>query len=377
MFVLREYAAFLLILLIMAALLTTVFLLVAGIFYLLKATIMGSMNATRAYRRLRDRRAALIPTLSMLALLTILLYPAADGALEGAPPPDDYTINVRVDEVVLHATVLDQRGALVAGLGQSAFQIMEDGAPQAIRHFSQADVPVTVGLVIDNSGSMRPRRADVVAAALAFAASSNPQDQMFVVNFNEHVRFGLPRELPFTDQRERLQAALNTGRADGKTALHDAVIAALEHLKLGNRDKKVLIVVSDGADNASAHTKREMLALAARSGVIIYGLGIYEPDDPDQDAQVVRELARASGGRAFFPRTLPEVVPICERIARDIRNQYTLAYVPANQKQDGTYRAIEVRASSPAGRTLRVITRAGYLAPRAVLPGAAKPVARN
>jgi Ca-activated chloride channel homolog len=299
----------------------------------------------------------------IFAMIFLLMMPAATWGQQAANPTaadDHYTISVSVDEVVLHATVRTRRGTPVAGLGQSDFQVFEDHVPQTIKHFSQHDIPVTAGIVIDNSGSMRPKQKEVIAAALAFASSSNPQDQMFLVNFNEHVSFGLSRDILFTDQPDQLKTAMGTVKANGKTALYDAVAVALEHLKKGNRDKKVLIVVSDGADNASSRTKSQILDLATRSDAIIYSLGIYEPDDPDnKDPQFLRRLARSSGGEAFFPEALREVVPICERIANDIRNQYTLSYVPKNQKQDGTYRTIEVRTT----RDLSVTTRAGYVAP--------------
>jgi Ca-activated chloride channel homolog len=290
----------------------------------------------------------------------LMMLAAVDTIAQQPPASPDFTISVSVDEVVLHATVRNHRGTPVSGLNAEAFQIFEDHVPQTIKHFSHGDIPVTVGLVIDNSGSMRPKRAEVVAAALAFAASSNSHDQMFLVNFNEHVSFGLPRDVVFTDRPDQLKDAMASVHADGKTALYDAVAVALEHLKKGNRDKKVLIVVSDGADNASVHTRSQILSLATQSDAIIYALGIYEPDDPEnKDPHFLRELARASGGEAFFPESLREVVPICERIAHDIRNQYTISYVPTNQKQDGTYRAIEAHAAGG----LKVTTRMGYMAP--------------
>ena len=155
---------------------------------------------------------------------------------------------------------------------------------------------------------------------------------------------------------------------------------ALEHLKQGNRDKKVLIVVSDGADNASVHTKAQMLQLATQSDAIVYSLGIYEPDDPDKNPHVLSELSKASGGEAFFPESLREVLPICERIAHEIRNQYTISYIPTNQKLDGTYRVIQVRATSPGSGHLRVRARAGYIAPlkpAVTTTDATRPEARN
>jgi len=276
---------------------------------------------------------------------------------------DDYTINVTVDEVVLRATAQDHRGILVSGLGKDDFQVYEGGVLQQIRYFSHEDIPVTVGLVIDNSGSMRPKRSDVIAAALAFARSSNPQDQMFVVNFNEKISFGLPDNRPFTDQVAQLEVALSRVKADGETALYDALAAALEHLKKGNRDKKVLIVISDGGDNASKHKLTEIMALAGQPDAIIYTIGIFDEQDADRNPGVLKRLAKNTGGEAFLPESLKDVAPICERIAHDIRNQYTIAYVPANRNRDGSYRTIQVKARAPGRGRLLVRTRTGYFAP--------------
>ena len=251
----------------------------------------------------------------------------------------------------------------VSGLSKHDFQVFEDGALQQIEFYSHEDIPVTVGLVLDNSGSMGPKRDVVIAAAMAFARSSNPQDQMFVVNFNEHVSFALPDNTPFTDQPAQLQAALARFKTDGETALYDALAAALEHLKKGNRDKKVLIVVSDGGDNASEHKLSQILTMAGQSDAIIYTIGIYTDEDPDRNPGALRQLSKATGGEAFFPQTIPDVIPICERIAHDIREQYTLAYSPANLKQDGRYRVIQVEAKAPGHGSLSVRTRAGYYAP--------------
>ena len=276
------------------------------------------------------------------------------------PKPDAYTIKVDVNMVVLHATVETHKGVLVSGLGQNDFQVYEDGAPQEIKYFTHEDIPVTVGLVIDNSGSMIPKAGEVITAALAFARSSNPQDQMFVVSFNEHVRFGLSENTLFTDSAPQLQAALSRYHPDGETALYDALAAALAHLKKGNRDKKVLIVVSDGADNASKHSLAEVMAAASKSDTIIYALGLYEPGDPDANPGVLKRLARATGGTAFMPESIKEIVPLCEQVARDIRNQYTIAYVPTNSRQDGTHRVIQMKAEAPGRGRMVVRTRSGY-----------------
>lgn len=273
------------------------------------------------------------------------------------------TLKINVDLVVLHASVQNSDRLPISGLGKVDFQIYEDGIPQQIESFSHGDIPVTVGLVIDNSGSMRPKRAEVIAAALAFARASNPKDQMFVVNFNEHVFFGLPANIAFTNDATQLEIAMSQFAAAGMTALYDAAAAGLEHLKKGDRDKKVLIVISDGGDNASRHNLAQIMTQAKQSDAIIYTIGLFDQDDPDRNPRALKQLAKATGGEAFLPESVKEVVPICERIARDIRNQYTLTYVPTNTKYDGKYRTIEVKAGAPGRERLVVRTRAGYFAP--------------
>ncbi|MGB9123239.1 MAG: VWA domain-containing protein, partial [Candidatus Angelobacter sp.] len=190
----------------------------------------------------------------LVVLFLLIALPGISRTQSSSPsqgrPVQEPTIRIESDLVVLHATVHNQKGVLVSGLGKNDFQVYEDGVLQQIKSFSHDDIPVSVGLVIDNSGSMVPKRSHVIAAALAFARSSNPQDQMFVVNFNERVSFGLPDGAPFTDQVPQLELALARVAANGETALYDAVAVALDHLNLGNRDKKVLIVISDGGDNA-------------------------------------------------------------------------------------------------------------------------------
>jgi VWFA-related protein len=325
-----------------------------------------------APRPLREpRRQATAWLVAPTVALFVLIAPANwASAQEPSPPPkrpaDEYTIKVNVDMVVVRATVQDRKNILVSGLTQDDFQVYEDGVLQPIKHFSHEDIPVTVGLVVDNSGSMMSKRDEVIAAALAFARSSNPQDQMFVVNFNERVWFGLPANTAFTDQVSQLRIALSRVAADGETALYDAVAAALEHLKKGNRDKKVLIVVSDGGDNASKHRLSEIMALLGQPGVIVYTIGIFDDQDADRNPVVLKRLARQTGGEAFLPESLKDVTPICERIARDIRNQYTIAYVPTNRRRDGTYRVIQVKANGAGRGRLLIRSRSGYFAPSAL-----------
>jgi Ca-activated chloride channel family protein len=195
---------------------------------------------------------------------------------------------------------------------------------------------------------------------------------MFVVNFNEKVSFGLPVNIAFTDQVAQLQIALSSVDADGETALYDAVAVALEHLKKGDRDKKVLIVVSDGGDNASKRKLADIMALVRQSNVILYTIGIFDDEDPDRNPAVLKRLAKETGGETFLPASLSDVMPVCERIASDIRNQYTIAYVSTNRKRDGTYRVVQVKASAPSRGRLLVRTRPGYFAPSAIPPPLAK-----
>ena len=276
--------------------------------------------------------------------------------------PEPFKISVDVDLVVLHATVLDGKGRFVSDLAEGDFEVYQDGVRQAIRLFRHEDIPVTVGLVVDHSGSMRPKLREVVEAARTFVRSSNQEDRMFVVNFNEHVTMGLPAAQAFTNRPEELEAAILRGPAAGETALYDAIAAAFERLRTSEQDKKALIVISDGGDNASAHTLSGVLKLAEQSSAVVYAIGIFDPDDEDKNPGVLERLARATGGEAFFPGQLDQVVAICGRIARDIRNQYTIGFAPTEAAQPGVYRAIRVTAGGKAYGKLSVRARSGYIA---------------
>jgi VWFA-related protein len=272
----------------------------------------------------------------------------------------------------LSATVLNHHNALVSGLNQNDFQIYEDGILQQIKYFSHEDLPVTVGILVDNSGSMSPKRQDVIEAAMAFARSSNPQDEMFVVNFNDRVSFGLPAGTPFTDQPDMLRTALSSIRTIGQTSLYDGIAAALDHLRKGNRDKKVLILLTDGGDNVSKHRLAQVIDMAKQSSAIIYAIGIFDEQDGDQNPGVLRQFAKETGGEAYFPGSSKEIASICEEIAHDIRNQYTLTYSPSTAEKAGSYRTIAVKAISAHRGRLSVRTRAGYTVPSAAPPTAAK-----
>jgi Ca-activated chloride channel homolog len=303
------------------------------------------------------RAPTILRSLPLLFLIAGQNLRGQAGVTEG-----NLTISVNVDLVVLHATVRDKQGGFVSGLERGAFHVFEDGVPQTIRLFQHEDVPVAVGLIVDNSGSMGPKKKDVTAAALTFARSSNPKDEMFVVNFNERVSLGLPNTEVFSASTSELQHALNGIPANGKTALYDAIEAGLAQLKKATLDKKVLVVISDGGDNASHHTLSQVLASIARSDTIIYTIGLFDEYDEDRNPGVLKKIAWASGGEAFLPNETSQVVQICRRIAEDIRNQYTIGYLPSNQTLDGAYRTIRVTATGANGVRLPVRTREGYVA---------------
>jgi len=318
--------------------------------------------------RRRLSRAGERGAVKVIALPVLLLLILAGFAGWQAPPAsqdqdaESFRLSVDVALVVLHATVSDRQGGFVSDLCEQDFVVYEDGVPQRIRLFRNEDIPVTVGLVVDHSTTMGPKLAEVTAAARTFVRSSNREDEMFVVNFNEKVSLGLPGTIRFTDSIAELEKAIEDVPTEGQTALYDAIAKALEELEAGGRDKKVLIVISDGGDNASARSLAQVMNLAGRSSAVIYTIGVFDENNPDSNPRVLRRLAQATGGEAFFPRQFTEVVAICERIARDIRHQYTMGYVSANLARDGTYRAIRVNARAKGHDRLSVRARTGYVA---------------
>ncbi len=303
-----------------------------------------------------------------IALPALLLTALAVCAAYQVPPSgqdrDSESLRISVDValVVLHATVTDREGGFVSDLGEQNFEVYENGIPQRIQVFKNEDIPVTVGLVVDHSSTMRPKLVEVSAAARTFVRSSNRDDEMFVVNFNEKVSLGLPASLRFTNSTPELEKAITNTRGGGETALYDAIARALEESQAGSRDRKVLIVISDGGDNASVHSLDQVMKLAGQSSAVIYTVGLFAPDDPDRNPGVLKRLAQATGGEAFLPGQHSEVVAICERIARDIRHQYTIGYVPTSLTHGGAYRAIRVRARAKDHGNLSVRTRTGYVA---------------
>jgi VWFA-related protein len=278
-------------------------------------------------------------------------------------PEQSLTISVTSELVLLDVGVKDIAGERISNLTKSNFRVYEDGKLQTITEFASDDVPVTIGLVIDTSASMRPKYPEVVAAALAFIEASNSGDEVFVVNFGDHVGFGLPSGIPFSANLVELKTALSFKIPDGRTALYDAIMTSLRHLEKGTCQKKTLMVVSDGGDNSSIHGPGEVMRMVRESRATIFTIGIFDADDPDRNPALLRGLTRVSGGESYFPMELSEIGPICQQIAKDIRTRYTIGYVPARTGKQGTLRHIRVTASNAKLHRLVVHTRTGYMVP--------------
>ncbi|MGA7626758.1 MAG: VWA domain-containing protein [Candidatus Acidiferrales bacterium] len=303
------------------------------------------------------------------AVITCLLVAKFAGTpsvlsseLRAAQGPGAITQDIRL--VLLPVTVTDRKGEFVSGLEESNFRVYEDGRPQHISLFRHEDVSVTVGIAVDHSGSMAARSDQVIEGAVAFVQASNPQDREFVVNFDEKPTFSLPSSVEFTSNVSDLRAALSTPYASGRTALFDAIQAALEHFDQNDSGKKVILLISDGGDNASKHTFAQVLRLAQSSNVIIYSVGLLDEHSADQNPNILRKLARDTGGQAYFPNSGPELVNVCRQIAADIRHQYTLGYSPPDNGRPG-YRKLRATVNAPGRGKVFVRTRPGYSFPSA------------
>lgn len=272
-----------------------------------------------------------------------------------------FVFKKQVEEVVLHATVVDQDQHLVTGLDKSAFSISENGVPQMITSFRREDVPVEIGIVVDNSGSMRDKRGQVNQAVLNLIRSSNPEDQVFVVNFGQKPYL----DQDFTSDVNLLQAALHQVSARGSTALYDAIVASAVHLENNPRlSKKVLLVITDGQDNMSQQTLEEASRrLQQANGPTVYAIGLLGSGLRGEGREALQALASGTGGVAYFPESLNDVDSITRTVARDIRSQYILAFKPRNQNAKPAYQSLRVDAHAPGYTRLTVRTRSGYYPP--------------
>ena len=315
---------------------------------------------------------------SLYAGLASAQIPVQNSAPPPPPTPQDQTtiqngskIKVSVNLVVLHTTVLDDRGKFVEGLTQENFRVFEDKIEQKLDVFKREDIPVSMGLVIDNSGSMRDKRPRVNEAALTLVQNSNPSDEAFVVNFNDDFYLDLDKD--FTNSVPELKEALERIDARGSTALYDAIIGSLDHLKKGKKEKKVLLIVTDGEDNTSRNSLEKTIREIQKTDTVIYTIGLLSQESKKSAKtakKALSEIALASGGLAFFPENVEDVHAICEQVAHDIRHQYTLGYYPSNSAKDGSFRSVHVDVIPPRGHGKLVArTRNGYYAPNS--PGGA------
>jgi len=293
--------------------------------------------------------------LGLLVLVGTALAQAPQASQDDVPT---YRTDARL--VLLNASVADKNGKLVTNIPQSAFKIFEDGVEQPIRLFRREDVPVSMGIIVDNSGSMTNKRTRVAAAALEMVKQSNPEDEVFIVNFNDDTHF----DQPLTNDVKKLQAALARMEARGGTAMRDALSKSINYVKKnGKKDKKVLVVITDGNDNSSDITLEQVLRQAQNSEVLIYAIGLLNEEEAREARsakKALKSLVDASGGMDYYPKSTSDVQEITPRVAHEIRNQYILGYTSSNQALDGTFRQIKVTVTGFGKPTVR--TRNGYYA---------------
>ena len=298
-------------------------------------------------------------SLAALLIAGFLLVP-----LDATAPQDRPTFKAESELVVLHVSVRDRDGRYVTGLDKDDFTVIDDGKPQTLQMFSGDEVPASIGVLIDNSNSMRPSRERVVASAVEFAGHSHPRDEIFVLTFNEHVRQPWGPAVTGEMDLERFRSSMARAIvAHGMTAIYDAVIEGLRRVGSGALTRQVLIVISDGDDNASATSGEEVLAQVRESDAMIYTVVLTDPLTRDGDPRFLRRLAQATGGEAHAPRRVDDVPAAFERISRDIRSAYTLAYAPAHHRSDDGERhrrAVRVYVRAKDGRVLSVRARDGY-----------------
>jgi Ca-activated chloride channel homolog len=295
--------------------------------------------------------------------------PKADPPKDAVEPAQDqssedeqggFLIHKRVEEVVLHATVVDDKQRMVMNLDKTAFNVFEDGKLQNIISFRREDIPVAMGIVIDNSGSMREKREKVNKAAINLVKASNRQDEAFIVNFNDEYYL----DQDFTNDLSKMKEALEKVDTRGGTALYDAVVASADHLKKNARlEKRVLFVVTDGEDNESQESLEQAIRrLQEENGPTVYAIGLLGDEKARRARKALQFIAEKTGGIAFFPKTLDQVDEISSQVAHDIRSQYTIGYKPTNPKSTGGYRAIKVEAKAKGYGKLTVRTKSGYYA---------------
>ncbi len=315
--------------------------------------------------RLSNKRIFAVSPIAVMVCAAVLCGQQTKPQGSSAVPEESGTIfhsDTRL--VVCHTTVVDKNGRLVTDLPPGAFTVYENDVQQPIHAVKREDVPVSIGYIIDNSGSMRDKRAKVEAAATTLAEESNKDDEVFVVNFNDEPFLDNPHGKDFTNDIDEIREALTRIDSRGGTAMRDAIRVSIDHLKEhAHREKKVLVVVTDGNDNSSIISLENLVKASQQADVLIYAVGLLSEEErreAKRAERALKDLTDATGGECFFPRDLSEVDRIAHQVARDIRSQYTITYTPTNSAMDGTYRKIRIAVNAAGHPTVR--TRSGYYA---------------
>ncbi|HEY1984757.1 MAG TPA: VWA domain-containing protein [Terracidiphilus sp.] len=340
--------------------------------------VVKSMHSHLARFRLHLHRGA-ARSVSLFLVLLVMLFGALAAKSQGPGSQTSgaqlmqdskrndagsYTLRVNAEEVVLNCTVLDAKGELVNDLNKNEFKVSEDKIPQTIVSLQHQDLPVSIGLLIDNSGSMRAKRDAIVSAALDLVKASNPGDETFVVNFSDQAYLNQD----FTSELDKLRSGLTQLSLSGGTAIYDTVVKSADKLeKTATRPRRALIVVTDGEDNASKMSLEDAIRRVQRmQGPVIYSIGLlFDGESSGRETRHARQalelLAGGTGGISFFPSSLKEVDAVAAEVARDIRNQYTIAYRSTHASNAGSYHSVRVEAQAPGHNKLRVLTRTGYV----------------
>ena len=285
-------------------------------------------------------------------ILIYLLVPALLWSQEDST----FKLNVNVDLTELHVSVTDEKDHPVGSLRMENFRVFEDQTQQKLAVFKHEDIPVSLGLVIDNSRSMEPRKERLDAAALSAVRKSNPEDETFIVHFDDTARL----DSDFTNSIPLLEETLASAKPFGQTAIYDALILALDHMKSGRHPKKAILLMTDGVDNSSKHTLAEAIDATRKAQVAVYTVGLLSVSGGQMAEDSLVQIAEASGGRAFFPQTVDEASADMERVARDLREQYTLGYFPSNPVRTGQWRSVRVDIVPPSGKSSKARLIASY-----------------
>jgi len=297
----------------------------------------------------------------MMKLKTLIITPFLMGSFLWAQQDSVFKLNINVDLTEVHVSVTDERDHPIGNLQKENFKLFEDSGEQRISVFKHEDIPVSLGLVIDNSRSMEPRKQRLDAAALSFVRKSNPEDETFIVHFDDTARI----DRDFTDNIPLLEETLAGVKPYGQTAIYDALILALDHMDSATRPKRAILLFTDGVDNSSKHTLSEAIEATKRTHVAVYVVGLLSASGGEKAEDSLVRIAEASGGRAFFPLTVEEARTYMERVARDLREQYTLGYFPSNPSHNGAWRSVRVEIVPPARMRTQLYAnyRHGYYGP--------------